>query len=271
MRLLWLTDVHIDHAAPAARAALHRALAAQRADALILTGDVATAKTIAGALTELQRAAAATVYFVLGNHDYYGSGAADERAHHAHAWPKESGVVYLRATNVARLSPSTVLIGVDGWADARLGDVAGTRVRLRDSTLIRELREAAAGSREKLFEAMRSLADDDAARLHDQLQHALAGLPPPRRVIVATHVPPFVEACVHQGRPAGLDYVPFFTCKAIGDVLLANARARADVQFDVLCGHTHSFADVNILPNLRVRVAAAEYEEPAVAGVLIVD
>lgn len=271
MRLLWLTDVHIDHATPAARAALHRALAAQHADAVILTGDVATAATIASALTELQVAAAAPLYFVLGNHDYYGSGAADERARHARAWPTESGVVYLRATHVARLSSSTVLVGVDGWADARQGDVAGTRVRLRDSTLIRELREAAAGSREQLFEAMRSLAADDAALLHEQLQRALAGLPPPRLVIVATHVPPFVEACVHRGQPAASDYVPFFTCKATGDVLLTHARAHADVQFDVLCGHTHSVADVSILPNLRVRVGAAEYEEPAVAGVLHVD
>ncbi len=42
---------------------------------------------------------------------------------------------------------------------------------------------------------------------------------------MATYIPPFREAAWYEGRPSADDYLPFFSCKAVGDVLL-DVRSR---------------------------------------------
>lgn len=57
-----------------------------------------------------------------------------------------------------------------------------------------------------------------------------------------------------------LDCLAVTTCKAMGDLLLEVAQANPDVQIDVLCGHTHREAAVEMLPNLRVHTGRGGYE-----------
>jgi hypothetical protein len=82
-----------------------------------------------------------------------------------------------------------------------------------------------------------------------------------RRVIVLTHVTPFFETCLHEGRsdPEGL---PFFCCRSAGEVLTAVDMEFPAVEFTVLSGHTHSQAHHQILPNLESRVSGARYYDP---------
>ena len=83
-----------------------------------------------------------------------------------------------------------------------------------------------------------------------------------RRVIVLTHVTPFFETCLHEGRsdPEGL---PFFCCQSVGEVLTKLAMEFSDVEFTVLSGHTHSQAHKQILPNLKSLVQGAQYYKPS--------
>ena len=90
------------------------------------------------------------------------------------------------------------------------------------------------------------------------------------QVIVATHVPPFLEAAWHEGRTSGDDYLPFFSCKAMGDVLLEAAKSSPDCQILVLCGHTHGGGEVQMLDNLRVLTGPAEYGKPRIEQVLAI-
>jgi hypothetical protein len=85
---------------------------------------------------------------------------------------------------------------------------------------------------------------------------------------VATHVPPFKEACWHEGRISNDDWLPRFTCKAVGDLLREAALQRPDRRIDVLCGHTHGAGVAEILPNLIVRTGGAEYGRPELQDVL---
>ena len=80
-------------------------------------------------------------------------------------------------------------------------------------------------------------------------------------------MPPFREACWHEGRISDDDWLPHFTCKAVGDVLSEAMRARPDRQMTVLCGHTHGAGEAEILPNLRVSTGGAVYGEPEVQRV----
>jgi 3',5'-cyclic-AMP phosphodiesterase len=91
------------------------------------------------------------------------------------------------------------------------------------------------------------------------------------RVIVATHIPPFREASWCDGRPSTDDFLPFFACKAVGDVLLEAARLHPTCQILVLCGHTHGGGELQVLENLRVLTGPAEYGKPEIEQVLQVE
>ncbi len=238
MRVAWLTDVHLDHGP----------LPEFQADALIVTGDISTARRLADHLDELERRA--PLYFVLGNHDYYyGSIDAVRRAvpHWSGTWLHQTG-------------PQTIgrwqLVGVDGWGDGRIGNPE-TPIHLNDFVLIDEL---AGLGRAELLSTVATLGQESAARLADQLRH------PGPHVIVATHVPPFRQACWHEGGISDDDWLPWFTCTAVGEVLLATAKRWPDSRFEVLCGHTHSAGTYQPRANLVVHTGAAEYGAPTVSG-----
>ena len=77
-------------------------------------------------------------------------------------------------------------------------------------------------------------------------------------VLVLTHVPPFREACWHEGRISGDDYLPYFACKATGDVLLDEASG----DYQVI--RAEGFGDLTV-PGLgrRSQLAAALAEGQA--------
>ena len=72
-----------------------------------------------------------------------------------------------------------------------------------------------------------------------------------------------------QGRPD--DYLPFFSCKAVGDVLLEAAQSHPKCQILVLCGHTHSGGEISVAENLRVVTGPAEYGKPEIQQIMDVE
>ena len=172
-------------------------------------------------------------------------------------------LVYLNLAGVVELTPNTALVGHDGWADGRLGDFEGSDVILNDFLLIDELRcwrDSHTLDKPALRRVLELLGDEAAGYLRSVLAPAAEKYP---QVIVATHVPPFREAAWHQGRPSSDDFLPFFACKAVGDVLLELAQSHPGCQILVLCGHTHGGGEVQVLENLRVVTGPAEYGEAA--------
>lgn len=261
-RLAWATDVHLNFLSSSELAAFFRVLAATDADAILLTGDIAEAPSLERLLGALAEALARPVYFVLGNHDFYHGSITETRRNAAALSASSPWLRWLPAVPPVEIAEDTLLIGVDGWGDGRLGDYGRSPVELNDHVLIEEL--SGLGKARRL-EVLHRLGDEAAATLEARLSTIPARC---ERVIVATHVPPFKEACWHEGEISNDDWLPHFTCQAVGVVLRKAASSRPERQFEVLCGHTHGEGVARILPNLVVRTGGAEYGEPVVQDVL---
>jgi hypothetical protein len=140
-------------------------------------------------------------------------------------------------------------------------------VVLSDYIAIAELRRAfnvdeftgVFGENSPLETELRRLGEEAAAALAPHLEEAAESSP---QVIVLTHVPPFREACWHEGRISGETWLPAFSCGSTGKVIRAAAHAHPECQFTVLCGHTHSGGTARLAENLVTHTQAAEYGWP---------
>lgn len=264
MKVAWITDIHLDFVdADRIETFCQRILSAEPA-ALLVGGDIAEAPTLQGYLRLLENHLQIPIYFVLGNHDFYQSNIAGVR-NQAVAFTQESQWLHwLPVEDVVELSHRTALVGHDGWSDGRLGDFFGSPVRLNDYRLIGELNGL---HKEDLLVKLNVLGDEAAIYLKNVLAQAL-----PRfdQVIVLTHVPPFRESCLYRGKPGNENWLPHFTCKAVGDVLIEMATAYPSCQVTVLCGHAHHAAHVAMLPNLLVKTGAAVYGEPQLQAMVYI-
>lgn len=263
--LAWATDVHLDFVSARAVTALAEALAASGPDGVVLSGDLASAPTLLEHLDALAAQLARPIYFVLGNHDYYGGTIANVRARMRELTATSRWLRWLPACGVVELGGGWALVGHDGWGDARAGDVDGSRVELNDWRAIGEL---AWLSRPARIAALRALGDEAAAHLRTVVPAALARHP---KLLVVTHVPPFADACWHEGARSADDWLPWFTGVAAGEVLAAELAARPTCRALVVCGHTHGVGAVDVLPNLRVLTGGARYGAPAAQPALALD
>ena len=262
MRAAWITDPHLNFVDEAGLERFFDAVAAADAASILLGGDVGEAASFGSFLRELAEHLRRPIYFVLGNHDYYGGsiegvrGVAEAVAHQSEwlRWLPRAGVV--------ELSEVTGLVGHGGWADGRLGSSMRSPLVLNDYVRIRDF--IALGLVER-FAKLAALGDEAAAYFETTLPEAARRF---GRVIVLTHVPPFREATWHEGEVSGDDWLPHFGCESAGDAMVAVADAHPECDFTVLCGHTHGGGEVRIRPNLLVRTGSAAYGHPCVTGVL---
>ena len=208
---------------------------------------------------EMHQALGVPLYFVLGNHDFYRSSFED--AHERMSEFSQPSRVWLTHAGAQLLTADTALIGDDGWADGRLGDYFNSNVMLNDYLLIREFIGLSPPAR---FRLLNQLGDEAAARITIKLQQACAQR---KRVILLTHVPPFLEACWHEGRHSDPNWLPHFASKSFGDAIVSVMDEHPDCHVTVLCGHTHSSGVVQMRPNVLVKTGAAVYRQPAVQEV----
>ncbi len=262
MRLGWLTDIHLNFVALANRSAFYSKLRAENLDAVLLGGDIGEADSVTELLAEMASALSIPIYFVLGNHDFYGSSIGSVREAVARESSASRWLHWLPMSGVIPLTADTALVGHDSWADGRLGNFFRSEVMLNDYLLIGELR---GGNKQELYGKLNALGDEAAEFLDKNVREALAQR---RHVIVLTHVPPFRASCWHEGRISKDDFLPHFTCAAVGDRLAAIMGAYPDRTMTVLCGHTHSSGFARILENLAVTTGGSQYGDPKLQQVL---
>jgi len=264
MRAVWLTDIHLDFLSPRARQDFFAVVSSKDPDAVFLTGDVSVAPYLVEHLSEISDAINKPIYFVLGNHDFYHGSIQDVRTTVRSFCRAHPLLSYLTDKNIVALTPSTALVGHDGWGDGRYGNYAKSAVRLSDHLLIKELTGLTSP---KLQQQLMRLGNESADYLREMLPDALNRY---QRVILLTHVPPFKESCWYQGQVGNDDWLPFFACRSVGDVLRKEMEKRPDRQLTVYCGHTHNRGTAQILPNLHVITGAAEYGAPQINEVLTI-
>ena len=264
MRLTWCTDIHLDFLGREGVARFVEELASEAPDAVAITGDLSVASSLAAHLKILAGVLERPIYFVLGNHDYYGSSIAEVRRGIVELCEGDRWLDWVSEGGARELTPRAALVGHDAWADMRLGTPERVRVRMRDWAVIEELTGLDDATR---AERLRALGREAAAHLRRVLPAALERY---EQVFVLTHPPPFASACRFRGRRSPDHWLPILACGAAGDVLTRAAESRPDRRIEVLSGHTHGRADEQIRPNLRARVGAAEYRSPRVAATIVV-
>lgn len=257
-RVFWLTDLHLNFIALRLTDDFLARVVAEKPDAVLIGGDVAEAPSVVGHLERIATRLTCPIYFVLGNHDFYFGSIRRVREAVAELCRERPNLIYLTTAGAVSLSPQTGLCGHDGWADARLGDYERSLVMMNDYRLIEEL---AGVSKRDRWPMLKAMGDEAARHVEAVLPEALAEH---EHVFFLTHVPPLREACWYQGQTSNDEWLPHFTCLAVGQALLRIMRDHPHRRLTVLCGHTHSPGQAQPLANVEILTGGAEYGSPGV-------
>ena len=280
MRLLWLTDPHLAHLpSPFGIERFAERLGRDCApDLCLITGDIAEGVTTARALQLFQRHLGAPVAFVLGNHDVHERTWAEASEEADRLASASSGqLTYLTAGVGLRLAPGVVLAGQDGWYDARCG-VPEAVVNRATLGPLPAFAQVLSGKRAipAALALLRDHADAEAEAAAKTLRHTAKDLlatplDSGRRplVVFATHVPPW-EACARHGAgPCSPLWQPLMVSRCMGQAIEGAARAYPGVDFQVLCGHTHTAHEERLADNLTCEVGWSgprDYGQPWPSG-----
>lgn len=261
-KLIWLTDIHLDSASEPTFEFLLTDLAKANADAILLGGDTADAGRLIPCLEDMLEALDSDICMVLGNHDFYGSSIGEVRDAAEKLARRHERLTLLESSGPAEVAEGVALVGSGCWGDGRYGDYQASEVILNDFFEIEDLKGL---DKQTRLARLNALGDAAAAGLRADLEAALAEY---SRVICLTHVPPFREACWHEGQLSNDDFLPHFACKAAGDAILDVMGRHPAARLAVLCGHTHSSGFARVGSNIEVHTGRAEYGRPEVQRIL---
>lgn len=265
-KLAWLTDIHLDSLPDDdSRRKFAREIHEKKPDVLLIGGDVGKAPSVCDYLRLIESELHISIYFVLGNHDYYVGSIKEVRDKVRELSQESENLCYLPAAGVIEVTVNVALIGHGGWADGRFGNFLESSVRLNDYVYIEDLSLL---SPEERLQKLNMLGDEAAAFVRQLLPEALGRY---AHVYFLTHVPPFRQAATYEGKPSDDNYAPHFACKAVGDALLEIMDNTPERKLTVLCGHTHGAGRTQILPNLEVVTGGAEYGSPAVQEIFEIE
>jgi len=259
-RMIWISDLHFDLVKEHRIEQLLNEVRQMKPQLVVITGDISTHARIDRDLSRFADHKIPT-YFILGNHDYYMGGFAATETIVDELCEALPNLVRLREGTVVLLKHGIALVGIGGWGDGRSGLGNQTPVRMRDSDLIKDLLFL---DTDELYEKLNTLGDASARSMAFTLSTALKMAD---HVYVATHVPPWEEACRHNGSPGTPEYLPHFVNVALGHAIMEIAKENPRKQITVLCGHTHDEYSYQAADDITVKVAGAIYGAPVIAGI----
>jgi len=276
--LAWAADIHFDMADQAEILDFMEEVNQQNPSMLLLAGDIDLGKKIvlesegvdseilsnrlASTILKIKEKVECDVYFVCGNHDFFYSSFGEVRESARKLSEKVEGISYIHETKGVELDKNTVLVGHDGWADSRSGKFWESPIVMRDFIEIEDFEiEGVTEIRHPLMKKkLEELGDESAKYAQEVLPQLLEDYD---RVVFVTHVPPFRESSWYQGEICQDEGAPFFVNQVLGETLVKIMEKHPEKELLVLCGHTHSEAKYQPLPNLTVLTAGARYGKPA--------
>ena len=256
-QILWLSDLHLDKVLGDTRQKFYHRLSQAHGENVVITGDISDGRHLCNHLLELGEACGKkSLYFVLGNHDFYGSSLA--KVHHeVHSLcKKQKNLHHLGHGEIIPLGEDQALVGHDGWADGRAGHGSKSRVRNPDFWSISDFKERNWQSCYKLMKVLGRRSGNYFERL---LPHALSRY---KRVCLATHVPPFTQSAWWNGKLCNYDFQPHYTNMSLGYTLWEMSTSFPSATVTVLSGHTHSEVSLALRPNLLIHTAGATRGDP---------
>lgn len=273
MKLAWATDIHLDFLQQEGGRALVQfafaePLAASNANAVLISGDISLSDTIEDHLEIIDEAVHCPVYFVLGNHDFYGGSFDSVRARVENVCRGSKNLRYLSAEEEPiELTPDITIVGHDGWYDAYYGRPFSAGLVMTDwlqiSNFSDHLHRIPGGSTidpHGIVDVAREASYNAAEHVLSVARKAAIRS---KNVIVVTHVPPFPEVHAQGGKGNNDASIPWYTSKFMGDAIRQVAEENPSVSFSVFCGHTHTKARVKDSHNIECYVGGSEYGEPS--------
>jgi Icc protein len=281
-RVAWLTDIHLNFVSYIDIVTFADTILKHRPDVILIGGDIGEADSVVDYLMELQKLLEKEICFVLGNHDFYKGSISAVQKRVREVTSNSRQLSWLPEAGIIELTPTVGLVGHGSWADGRLGDYEHSDLLLNDHFFIEDFNPRfmqtdqdsrqffdpdpddyllflGKDAKHKRLRTMQSLADKAARHFQKVLLVALKSF---NHVLVLTHVPPFREASWYGGKISDDNWLPHFSCKAVGDVLYREMKGRPEQQLTVLCGHTHGSGEAQILENLKVFTGGATYGRP---------
>ena len=273
----WLTDIHLDHLrSDQDFINLGESIKSSNVEGVFISGDISNGKQLVLHLGALEQIVRRPIFFVLGNHDFYGSSTEAVRKSMHELSNMSEFLKYMPLNTYLPLSPSSAIVGHDGWYDANYGDAMNSRYMLNDWVYIQDFVESSGG--QQYVQMMGALKDKKGVIGVSQklaragVTHMMNGIKTATRyhknIFIVSHVPPFKETHIYRGQIGDDGAQPWYTNKMFGDMLMEASRSYPSHNFTVLCGHTHGKCDVQITKNLEVHVGHSEYGAPAISGLI---
>lgn len=282
MKIVWATDIHLDFITNPRNPVVSAKnldtfcglLNKENPELVLLTGDISIAPHLRDHLLAIETRIKVPLYFVLGNHDFWNGDIETVRATMTAISSESERLRYLSAIPYVPLSNDIALVGHDGWYDGFNGQPNETRFNMNDWYRISDFVQVNGVDSDGLdspdivaiLNVARRQATKAARHVADGIKSCLTHRKPPKKVIIATHFPPFVNP-INASKDTPTDLYPWYSSKTMGDMLLAAANAYPKISFEVFCGHIHAPYEGYIAPNLLLRSGAAEYAAPNVQGV----
>jgi predicted phosphohydrolase len=275
-RIAWLTDIHLDflsevqHDPTGGMTSTRKVLSpakvqefcgkvmAEKPDSVVITGDISLATMIEVHLMWLEQyLPGIPIYFVLGNHDYYHGAIQEVRSRVAKYDGTKTRTQWLNVTPIVKLTENTALVGHDGWYDGGYANWFRSTLVMNEYFLTSDFRfEPPMVVHRKLQELARGCA----SHIDQHVQEAAKTY---KKVIFATHIPPFRENSRAPNRAlSDKDWLPNMSSKMAGDALLRAAKAYPGTEFVCLSGHTHTSWEQRYKHNLLCLTGHAVYGEP---------
>jgi predicted MPP superfamily phosphohydrolase len=269
MQIGWTTDIHLDMAGDVLGKIQKLSMDLRRCDALIITGDISVSDVVVPHLSMLETVIEKPIYFVLGNHDYYGSNIGTVRRNVTNLCNSSSYLRYMSSVPFIKLGEGKYLIGHDGWYDAQNGNPNGDSLLMNDWIRIADFNSALRASlmgrtlnKNTIIGISRQLAQQSVNHVANSIKSVIKNSD---HIIVMTHVPPFKESFNASEKYSSIpssEVLPWYTSKVMGDMLMNAARTYPHVKFTILSGHVHSHYDDDLLNNLNVKVGKSIYGNP---------
>ena len=250
--IIWLSDLHLDAVKEEHRVKFYTRLHKANGARVVISGDISDARNLSRHLSELAEACAPRpLYFVLGNHDYFGSSFTRVHDMVSSLCKKHSNLHHLGHGEIIPLGDHEALIGHGGWADGRAGHGVKSKARNPDFWSIEDFMGR---DWKSCYEFMAARGRESGSYFEKLLPRALSSH---CHVWVVTHVPPFTQAASWNGKLCNYDFQPHYTNVSLGFTLWEMSKVFPSATMTILAGHTHSEANLLLRPNLRIRVAAA--------------
>ena len=268
--ILWITDPHLDYF-HSDREITRWGVSLQETyhpEYVVISGDISQSIGLKKHLSLLQKALKASIWFVPGNHDYWGSDIATVDAICSSLGKK---IQCLDSLDYVQLEGMT-LVGQFAWYDGRAGKGRTSGVQLWDFRRVKDLAaeyqspwmwQHMEDSRTPLLSRLQTLAWAATQKLEAKICKALQVS---QDIVVVTHVPPYLEAAWYRGQLSGEEYAPWFSCPTMGEMLSRVAANNPEARFAVLCGHTHHHGIYSPHPNLHVYTGLGREPLPVVSG-----